>query len=80
MKELKSAASCVRSVFPGSTIIPRRVSSHPCKVVVLAKMEGKDVVEVWAGDQTKLFDKNSRERSRCMENIRTNLRGLRQDL
>ncbi len=47
----------MKKVFPGASIVPKRVDKYPITVTIEAEAED-DFVKIWTGDQKGLFSKN----------------------
>ena len=77
-QEFNTAATCVRTVFPGAEIIQDRVDVYPIRVIVTAHLNGKNM-EVWSGRQQSLFSKYYTEREKSMAEIIELLKGLKED-
>jgi len=71
----------VLDVFPDSRIVENRVDKYPIQVVVEAKVDGSQKrMEVWKGRQQDLFRKYAAKRSKAIEDIKSNLQILMDDL
>jgi hypothetical protein len=69
---MQTAMSCVKDVFPNSTVTPNGTNNYPIKVIVSAKV-GNHSVEIWSGRQQDLFRKNATRRAQSMAEIKRNL-------
>jgi hypothetical protein len=69
----------VLEVFPGSEIVQNRVDKYPIQVIVTANIDGRKM-EVWKGRQQNLFRKYHDARNKSMQEIKANLRILREEL
>mmetsp|Transcript_26611 Transcript_26611/g.37482 ORF Transcript_26611/g.37482 Transcript_26611/m.37482 type:complete len:80 (+) Transcript_26611:207-446(+) len=76
MQEFNTAASCVREVFPDAEIISNRTNKYPIRVIVSTNLDGKET-ELWSGRQQNLFSKYRSERTRAMNEIKSNLQALK---
>lgn len=77
-QEFDTAATCVKTVFPGAVIIQDCVSVFPIRVIVTAIVNGKEI-EVWSGRQQSLFSKYFDERERAMAEIEGRLKEVKEE-
>lgn len=76
-QELQTASSCIRDVFPNSTIKVNGSSSYPIKVSIVAEV-GKQKMEIWSGSQKDLFRKYAAKRTKSIQTIQMALRDLKE--
>ena len=55
-------------------------NAYPLRLRVHAKIDEGEKVKVWDGDQKRLFKKYPDKRAECIEEIRTALEKIRNDI
>ena len=84
-QERDTVVDCIKAVFPNAPITTHKKNKYPLRVkieaVTVAEGGGaSSKVKVWDGDQKNLFRKNADERTKCIDEIRTKLEMLREDI
>ena len=79
-QERDTAISCIHSIFgTDAAITPNCVDVYPVKVIVTAHIGSTSVV-VWQGRQQDLFSKYADRRAQAMEEMKSSLMELKDDV
>mmetsp|Transcript_16812 Transcript_16812/g.20181 ORF Transcript_16812/g.20181 Transcript_16812/m.20181 type:complete len:81 (+) Transcript_16812:38-280(+) len=80
MQELETASSCVREIFPDAKITSHCGNKYPIRVTITFVDADGNKSKIWTGKQQLLFAKNAADRTRSMNEIKSNLKDLQSKL